>query len=209
MGSCCTPRPLPLCSRERRRVRDGRLRRTLSRGLLHPSSWLASSSPLSVSGVASRHLSPPNGLFRSSSLHLFSPCIVLSFLSSFFFCPLSVCVSLPLFLSLPLSLCFWWTNWQWHRRSVWRQGLPIPATCLGFFALSCILSHDAKETQMIYIQSIFLLTACSFCHALWYCLLITFSLLLWCSHPSPLTLSAGYELNLLSRPTVPLNEQTE
>lgn len=95
MGSCCTPRPLPLCSRERRRVRDGRLRRALSRGLLHPSSWLASSSPLSVSGVASRHLSPPNGLFRSSSLHLFSPCIVLSFLSSFFFvlC-LSVCPSL-------------------------------------------------------------------------------------------------------------------
>lgn len=46
MRSCRTPQSLRLCSQERRGVRDGSLRRTLGRGPLHPSSWLASSSPL-------------------------------------------------------------------------------------------------------------------------------------------------------------------
>lgn len=162
------------------------------------------SSPLphpSVSSLTSRHLSPRDGLFRSSSLHLFPPYIILSFLSSFFFI---LCLSThPSLCSCPsLFLCvFWWTNWQWHRRSVWRQGLPIPATCLGFFVLSCMLSHDAKETQMIYIQSVFLLL-----HAPFVMLSGTFSYLFFVivmksSHPLPLTLSAGYKLNLLSRPT--------
>ncbi|KAK1900943.1 hypothetical protein KUDE01_003915 [Dissostichus eleginoides] len=32
---------VPLCSQERGEVVDGSLRRTLSRGLRHPSSWLA------------------------------------------------------------------------------------------------------------------------------------------------------------------------
>lgn len=180
MGSYCSPRCPPLCSQERRGVRDGSLRRTLSRGPLHPSSWLASSSPLRRQRSLQAPVSPPMVCFEAP-LSIFS--LLASYSLSFhpFFCPLSVYPSLPLFPPLPLSLCFWWTNWQWHRRSVWRRGLPIPATCLGFFALSCILSQDAKETQMIYIQSIFLFTACSFCHALWYCLLITFSLSLWWS----------------------------
>lgn len=104
MRSCCTPQSVPLCSQERRGVRDRSLRRTLSRGPFHPSSWLASSSPLFVSTVASRHLSPPDGLFRSSSLHLFSPYILLSFLSSFFWSP--VCLPVPSLCSRPsLFLC--------------------------------------------------------------------------------------------------------
>lgn len=93
----------------------------------------------------------------------------------------SVHPSMPWFPSLPLYMGFWWTNWQWHRRSVWRQGLSIAETRLGFFTLACMLSHDAKGTQMIYTQCIFLFTAGSFCHGPRYCLLITFSLLLWWS----------------------------
>lgn len=67
--------------------------------------------------------------------------------------------------SLPLLCFFGWTNWQWRRRSVWRRDLPIPATCLGCFAHARILSHDAKETRMIYMQSISPFSACSLCRA--------------------------------------------
>lgn len=130
-----------LCSQERKGLGDGSLRRTLSRGLLHPS-ILCLQHNLQGTCLPRWRASP---LFVFPLLTSYSPFIL--FVSS--------CVhpSLLLFPSLPLSLCFWWTNRQWHRHSVWRQGLPMPATCLGFFALSCILSHDAKETQMIYIQS--------------------------------------------------------
>lgn len=110
-GGRGAPRPLPLCSRERRGVRDRSLRRTLGGGPLHPSSRLASSSPLrlqrSLQAPVSPPRPPPSGLFRSSSLHLFSPCIILfSFLSSLFFVLClsthpSLCSHPSLFLCVP------------------------------------------------------------------------------------------------------------
>ena len=106
-GAAAAPRPLPLCSWERRGVRDGSLRRTRSRGPLHPSSWLASSSPLCLQRSLQAPVSPQ---WFVSSVSIFS--LLTSYSPSFHpsFGPVSVDPSLPLFPSLPpslfLSLCF-------------------------------------------------------------------------------------------------------
>lgn len=97
------------------------------------------SSPLCLSGAASRHLSSSH--HQQTFLHLLFP---------FFHPPLLVMCQSPLAPSA-------FSDGQIDNGTAARSGVRaslIPATCLRFFALSCVLSHDAKETAMIYIQSL-------------------------------------------------------
>lgn len=108
-------------------------RQSRSRGLLPLSSWFASSSPL-VSSTASRHLSPTN-VFVSKLLSLsISPYNILSFLSFFYV----ICLStIP-----PFLLCV--SDWQWHHRSVWRQGVLITS---GMPGILCTVLHTFTWCQ--------------------------------------------------------------
>lgn len=146
----------------------------------------------SISSTASGHLSPSKFLFLSYSIRSF-------FIFFFVICP----STLP-------SLPFFSFDWQWHRRSVWRQGLLITSNMPGILCtvLHAFTWHQGNSDYLHTKLFFFLFTAYSFCYALWFCLPITFSLLLrWGSHPLPLIFSAGYEEGSLCRACKSIVEQ--
>lgn len=168
MGSCCSPPSAPLCSQEHSGVGDGHAAGV--RLISLPGSPPPPAHPF-LSSL--RHLSPPS-VFVSKplSVSVFSPLTT----SSPFFHSFLSSVCLPISTSLSsLSLCFWWIA----APPLSLASGPSHSICMP--AILCMLSHDTTETEIIYIQSLFLFTACSLCHAPWHCLLITFSLSLWWS----------------------------
>lgn len=89
------------------------------------------------------------------------------------------------------------------------RAFSYPATCLGFLALSCMLSHDTTETVTICIQSFssfffFLLLLWSLILSPYY---LFFVIMMRLSHPLPLIFSAGYEEGPLCRARKSIVEQ--
>lgn len=126
----------------------------------------------SVSNSTSRHLSPPDGLFRSSSHHLFSLTLCLLYFICFWLLPVF------LFQSLPLSP--WVPDGQINNGTATRSGVRPSyyqqhawdsLHCLAYFHMT-----PRKQKSFTYKVLFYLLHA-PFVIPLCYCLLITFPLL--------------------------------